>query len=616
VRIPPLRSHYVFMSPQAVRIPRTLRAPRNCSTCALLAPVIVTLLSALPARGQPAKMVCTPGSLTFQYRIGDPDPPPQTVSVSSPVPYMISVYSDPLTIASGGWLVVSRTSDQLLTVYARPRGYLPRSYAGRIVLDPHLPHTPTVTVSVGLTVTSQPLLTVSPASLRFSYDTWRSVPWLEYVFTGCQGVAALDWIAAVTSAASWVSLPKPRGTAGAAKPGAEQQRFSQNLLPLSIDPTSLTPGEYRAVVTVTAPGSANSPVSVPVTLVMPPPPPLVIKPPSIELEVEQRTAPVSRTVEISNPGLPLTYTAAATSSGNWLSVTPDGGQTPANLTMSVNAVALVIGRYQGTINFSVPGATRVQSLPINLSVKPPSMAATIAENGVVNAASFAPEITSGCWFTIFGSSLSLSTRMWNASDFVGDRMPISLDGTGVEVNDRPAAIQFISAGQINAQAPDDLATGPVTVRITSPRGLIATVKVVLKAYAPGFFAFQIGNRRFAAAVHLDGSTVANPDPLTGSAVRPAKPGDTILLFGTGFGPTNPVVESGRLFAGAAALANPEALSIELGGVPMAIRFAGLSAAGLYQFNVSVPDLPDGDHELSARLAGASTQPGIYICVRR
>ena len=120
----------------------------------------------------------------------------------------------------------------------------------------------------------------------------------------------------------------------------------------------------------------------------------------------------------------------------------------------------------------------------------------------------------------------------------------------------------------------------------------------------------------AAAVHLDGVTVANPDLLPGNTVRPAKPGETILLFGTGFGPTNPVVESGRLFAGAAPLANPEALSVELGGVPMAIQFAGLSAAGVYQFNVSVPALPDGDRELIARVAGASTQPGVLVCVRR
>jgi uncharacterized protein (TIGR03437 family) len=341
-----------------------------------------------------------------------------------------------------------------------------------------------------------------------------------------------------------------------------------------------------------------------------------MKPASVELEVEQRSGPVSRSLQISNPGLPLTYTAAATSIDNWLSVTPDRGQTPANLTIIVNAAAMAIGGYQGAINFSVPGAARVQSLPVNLTVKPPSLTATLAENGVVNAASFVSEIASGCWFTIFGSGLSVSTRIWNASDFVGDRMPISLDGIGVTVNDRPAAVQFISVGQINAQAPDDLATGLVTVRITSPRGLIATGKVVLRTTAPGFFTFQNGNRRFAAAVHLDGVTVANPDLLPGNTVRPAKPGETILLFGTGFGPTNPVVESGRLFAGATPLANPEALSVELGGVPMAIQFAGLSAAGVYQFNVSVPALPDGDHELTARVAGASTQPRVLVCVRR
>jgi uncharacterized protein (TIGR03437 family) len=156
----------------------------------------------------------------------------------------------------------------------------------------------------------------------------------------------------------------------------------------------------------------------------------------------------------------------------------------------------------------------------------------------------------------------------------------------------------------------------VNVRITSPRGSIGSGTVQVRPYAPGFFTFLSGNRRFAAAVHLDGAIVASPDLLPGSTVRPARPGDTILLFGTGFGPTNPPVESGRLFAGAAPLQNPDMLVVELGGVPMTTHFAGFSAAGQYQFNVSVPDLPDGDHTLTARIDGVSTQPGVLISVRR
>jgi hypothetical protein len=392
-----------------------------------------------PAGGQPATIVCTPATLTFQYRAGDSDPAAQTVSVQSNVAYTIDLYSDPLTTSPGGWLSVSRTSNQL-TVNARPRGYSPRTYAGRIVLKPQAPYSSPVTINVSLVVTLSPQLAASPASLRFSDETWRSVPWIETITTSCSGATALDWTATAT-AVSWLSLPKPRGTAGAPKPGAESETFSQNLLPLSIDPTGLTPGEYSTAVTITAPGAGNSPVTIPVTLVVPPPPSLKLQPDSIELEAAAGSGPISRLLEITDSGLPLTYAASARSSTNWLSVTPDRGKTPGTLTITLNAAGLAVGTYQGAIEFSVAGTSRAQFVPVLLTVKPPSPTVTAEEKSIVNAATFLPEISSGSWFTIFGSGLSNSIRIWTASDFVGDRMPLSLGDVSVTVNDRPAAVQ-------------------------------------------------------------------------------------------------------------------------------------------------------------------------------
>jgi uncharacterized protein (TIGR03437 family) len=42
----------------------------------------------------------------------------------------------------------------------------------------------------------------------------------------------------------------------------------------------------------------------------------------------------------------------------------------------------------------------------------------------------------------------------------------------------------------------------------------------------------------------------------------AKAGETVELFGVGFGPTNPAVPAGALFAGAAPTTNPVTLSID------------------------------------------------------
>jgi uncharacterized protein (TIGR03437 family) len=93
------------------------------------------------------------------------------------------------------------------------------------------------------------------------------------------------------------------------------------------------------------------------------------------------------------------------------------------------------------------------------------------------------------------------------------------------------------------------------------------------------------------------------------------PGEVILLFGTGFGPTTPPVPAGRSFNGAAPLADPTQLHITIGGVEATVQFAGIVAAGEYQFNVVVPPLADGDQPLAASIGGAGTQFGLSIPIK-
>jgi uncharacterized protein (TIGR03437 family) len=96
---------------------------------------------------------------------------------------------------------------------------------------------------------------------------------------------------------------------------------------------------------------------------------------------------------------------------------------------------------------------------------------------------------------------------------------------------------------------------------------------------------------------------------------PAKPGETILLFATGFGPTSPAIVSGQLQNGASNLTSTATVTI--GGVDVTPSFAGLSATGLYQFNVKVPDsAPNGDVPVVATINGVSTQSNIFISVQK
>jgi len=89
----------------------------------------------------------------------------------------------------------------------------------------------------------------------------------------------------------------------------------------------------------------------------------------------------------------------------------------------------------------------------------------------------------------------------------------------------------------------------------------------------------------------------------------------ISLYGTGFGPTTPNVSAGALFSGAAPLAAAGQLAIVAGSAPVTVQFAGLSEAGLYQFNVIVPEVPDGDQLIAAQINGPATQQPVYLTIQ-
>jgi uncharacterized protein (TIGR03437 family) len=117
-----------------------------------------------------------------------------------------------------------------------------------------------------------------------------------------------------------------------------------------------------------------------------------------------------------------------------------------------------------------------------------------------------------------------------------------------------------------------------------------------------------------AALHTDYSLVGAPNLLPGAVATPAKPGETLLLYGVGFGPSNPPQPSGQLVATPAPLANP--VQITIGGLPASVTYSGLVQPGLYQFNVTVPAVPNGDATVLATIGGVPTQKGVSLTVQQ
>jgi uncharacterized protein (TIGR03437 family) len=151
----------------------------------------------------------------------------------------------------------------------------------------------------------------------------------------------------------------------------------------------------------------------------------------------------------------------------------------------------------------------------------------------------------------------------------------------------------------------------VEVVVRNASGTSNAVMAEVQPVLPGFFLFD---RYYVAANRPDGSFVAPAGLMQGLETKPAQPGETITLYGTGFGPTTQGVVSGEVFQGAAPLTS--APEIRIGTAYAEIRFAGLTAAGVYQFNIVVPNLPDGDHDVRATIAGVRTQPLARLRVHR
>jgi uncharacterized protein (TIGR03437 family) len=94
----------------------------------------------------------------------------------------------------------------------------------------------------------------------------------------------------------------------------------------------------------------------------------------------------------------------------------------------------------------------------------------------------------------------------------------------------------------------------------------------------------------------------------------AKAGDVVELFGVGFGPTTPPVPSGQAFSSAAPTTTPVQLMI--GTTIVTPFFAGLSSAGLYQINLTIPaGLGTGDLALVATVDNVQTRSGVVISLQ-
>jgi uncharacterized protein (TIGR03118 family) len=237
---------------------------------------------------------------------------------------------------------------------------------------------------------------------------------------------------------------------------------------------------------------------------------------------------------------------------------------------------------------------------------------------VLNGGSLLPgPIAQEEWVTIKGAGLAPTTITGQASAGV---FPPNLGGVGVTVGGTPASLSFVSSTQINFLVPPGVSTGTTQIQVTNNGLPSAAVNATVVFMAPSFFTIgtvAATGDAYIAAQHLNFQTIA-PAAFLGAATTtsPAAAGETIVLYGTGFGafpgaafqlPTGPV---------AFPIPFPTTPTIVIDGIAAEVLFAGIISPGLYQFNVQVPvGVTHGGDALVVALFGDSiTQANAYISI--
>ena len=292
-----------------------------------------------------------PGPLTFNLTSLGSLPTAQSVAISASNNGAFPFTATESTASGGSWLSVtpSGTTPGSVTVSITLNNLAAGIYSGSVKITAAGTANSPVTVPIQLNVTAAPTLSASPASLSFAYTLLSGTnPASQPTSITATGGAAIPFTAtpSTTSGGNWLTVT-PSGPNTPAT------------LTVSVNPTGLTAGVYSGSISLTSAQASSSP-PIPVTFTVTAAPTLSASLNSLTYAfLIGGTNPSPQSFSVSSSGTPLSFTATAatTSGGNWLSVAPGTGTTPATLTASIVNPPATAGTYNGSITITSPGAS-------------------------------------------------------------------------------------------------------------------------------------------------------------------------------------------------------------------------------------------------------------------
>ncbi|MDP3001317.1 MAG: hypothetical protein Q8N47_27790 [Bryobacterales bacterium] len=214
-----------------------------------------------------------------------------------------------------------------------------------------------------------------------------------------------------------------------------------------------------------------------------------------------------------------------------------------------------------------------------------------ADNGVLNTSSYLPDIARGSWFVVLGAGMGPAT----ISVYSGG-LPYPTEQSGTRVTFTPAAggtavearLWYTRADQLAALLPSATAAGSYDVRVIYNGQTSAPRRVTVVERNFGF-ATQAENGAGPAQATYGGLDLNRftTGTLGQWAVRPAKAGDTLVLWGTGLGQDLSSDLTGGSSGDQGAAGQ---VRVVVGGTEIAPLYAGRASGypGLDQINFTLP----------------------------
>ena len=237
-------------------------------------------------------------------------------------------------------------------------------------------------------------------------------------------------------------------------------------------------------------------------------------------------------------------------------------------------------------------------------------APTIFPGGVVSAASFLPapnnQVSPGEIVSIFGQNFMPT----GSASAIAMPLPTTLGpmNTTLSACGRTLPLYNVFPGQINAQIPLECPTSGTVTATINVGGQTATQTFVVAPAAPGIFTVSGSGGGDGVILHANNTLV--------TTAAPATAGETVVIYATGLGPTNPAFVTGSAANQANTTAMP--VTVTIGGKSAAVTYSGLSqgSVGLYQVNAIVPQGLTGSQPVVITVGSTYTsRPGVTVSLR-